>query len=65
MPKPPRPAPPVIDETRVDPFPLRPARGLGLGPDGAGRVHGGAGPLVANRLPGHGPGSLRRGWGGI
>ncbi|MEV5014077.1 DUF3027 domain-containing protein [Streptomyces sp. NPDC053780] len=25
MPKPPRVAPPVIDETRVDPFPLRPA----------------------------------------
>ncbi|MET9380269.1 DUF3027 domain-containing protein [Streptomyces sp. NPDC002928] len=25
MPKPPRPAEPVIDETRVDPFPLRPA----------------------------------------
>ncbi|GGY95128.1 DUF3027 domain-containing protein [Streptomyces poonensis] len=25
MPKPPRPAPPVIDETTVDPFPLRPA----------------------------------------
>ncbi|GAA2270607.1 hypothetical protein GCM10010145_01320 [Streptomyces ruber] len=25
MPKPPRPAPPVIDETKVDPFPLRPA----------------------------------------
>ncbi|MEU1533727.1 DUF3027 domain-containing protein [Streptomyces fagopyri] len=25
MPTPPRPAPPVIDETRVDPFPLRPA----------------------------------------
>jgi DUF3027 family protein len=25
MPKPPRPAPPVIDETRVDPFPLRPS----------------------------------------
>ncbi|MFG2194596.1 DUF3027 domain-containing protein [Streptomyces sp. NPDC048639] len=26
MPKPPRPAPPVIDETKVDPFPLRPDR---------------------------------------
>jgi hypothetical protein len=26
MPKPPRPAPPVIDETRVDPLPLRPDR---------------------------------------
>jgi len=26
MPKPPRPAPPVIDETRVDPFSLRPDR---------------------------------------
>jgi hypothetical protein len=25
MPTPPRPAPPVIDETRVDPFPLRPS----------------------------------------
>ncbi|GAA5007627.1 DUF3027 domain-containing protein [Streptomyces siamensis] len=25
MPKPPRPAPPVIDETKVEPFPLRPA----------------------------------------
>ncbi|MFI1165892.1 DUF3027 domain-containing protein [Streptomyces sp. NPDC020801] len=29
MPKPPQPAPPVIDETRVDPFPLRPARDSG------------------------------------
>ncbi|MET9967810.1 DUF3027 domain-containing protein [Streptomyces sp. NPDC006356] len=29
MPKPPRPAPPVIDETRVDPFPLRPAADSG------------------------------------
>ncbi|WP_369194623.1 DUF3027 domain-containing protein [Streptomyces djakartensis] len=25
MPRPPQPAPPVVDETRVDPFPLRPA----------------------------------------
>jgi hypothetical protein len=25
MPKPPQPAAPVIDETRVDPFPLRPS----------------------------------------
>jgi hypothetical protein len=33
MPKPPRPAPPVIDETRVDPFPLRPARDSGSVPD--------------------------------
>ncbi|MDQ0404591.1 DUF3027 domain-containing protein [Streptomyces sp. NBC_01723] len=29
MPKPPRVAPPVIDETRVDPFPLRPASDSG------------------------------------
>ncbi|MFE7271338.1 DUF3027 domain-containing protein [Streptomyces sp. NPDC057623] len=29
MPAPPRPAPPVIDETRVDPFPLRPAADSG------------------------------------
>ncbi|MBQ0879799.1 DUF3027 domain-containing protein [Streptomyces rochei] len=29
MPKPPRVAPPVIDETRVDPFPLRPAADSG------------------------------------
>ncbi|MFE5890668.1 DUF3027 domain-containing protein [Streptomyces sp. NPDC002285] len=37
MPKPPRPAPPVIDETRVDPFPLRPAPDSGsvsVGADG-------------------------------
>ncbi|KUN91341.1 DUF3027 domain-containing protein [Streptomyces caeruleatus] len=37
MPKPPRPAPPVIDETRVDPFPLRPAADSGsvsVGVDG-------------------------------
>ncbi|WP_307132173.1 DUF3027 domain-containing protein [Streptomyces aurantiacus] len=36
MPKPPRPAPPVIDETRVDPFPLRPSPDSGsvsVGPD--------------------------------
>ncbi|MFI9341376.1 DUF3027 domain-containing protein [Streptomyces sp. NPDC052773] len=33
MPKPPQPAPPVIDETRVDPFPLRPARDSGSVPD--------------------------------
>ncbi|AIR99036.1 DUF3027 domain-containing protein [Streptomyces glaucescens] len=33
MPKTPRPAPPVIDETRVDPFPLRPARDSGSVPD--------------------------------
>ncbi|MDH6628897.1 hypothetical protein M2271_006732 [Streptomyces sp. LBL] len=33
MPKPPRPAPPVIDETTVDPFPLRPARDSGSVPD--------------------------------
>jgi hypothetical protein len=33
MPKPPRPAPPVIDETRVDPFPLRPAPDSGSVPD--------------------------------
>ncbi len=32
MPKPPRPAPPVIDETRVDPFPLRPAPDSGSVP---------------------------------
>jgi nucleotide-binding universal stress UspA family protein len=29
MPRPPQPAPPVIDETRVDPFPLRPAADSG------------------------------------
>ncbi|MCD7441320.1 DUF3027 domain-containing protein [Streptomyces lincolnensis] len=33
MPKPPQPALPVIDETRVDPFPLRPARDSGSVPD--------------------------------
>ncbi|MBX9394909.1 DUF3027 domain-containing protein [Streptomyces sp. TRM72054] len=33
MPKPPQPAPPVIDETRVDPFPLRPGRDSGSVPD--------------------------------
>ncbi|MET7513277.1 DUF3027 domain-containing protein [Streptomyces sp. NPDC005480] len=32
MPKPPRPAPPVIDETRVDPFPLRPSADSGSVP---------------------------------
>jgi len=32
MPKPPRVAPPVIDETRVDPFPLRPAPDSGSVP---------------------------------
>ncbi|MFK4145854.1 DUF3027 domain-containing protein [Streptomyces sp. NPDC004065] len=32
MPKPPQPAAPVIDETRVDPFPLRPARDSGSVP---------------------------------
>ncbi|MER6343641.1 DUF3027 domain-containing protein [Streptomyces sp. NPDC001595] len=33
MPTPPRPAPPVVDETRVDPFPLRPARDSGSVPE--------------------------------
>ncbi|MGP4089889.1 DUF3027 domain-containing protein, partial [Streptomyces sp. KR55] len=33
MPKPPQPTPPVIDETRVDPFPLRPARDSGSVPE--------------------------------
>ena len=33
MPKPPVPPPPVIDETRVDPFPLRPARDSGSVPE--------------------------------
>ncbi|MFD9396910.1 DUF3027 domain-containing protein [Streptomyces sp. NPDC060000] len=33
MPTPPRPAPPVIDETRVDPFPLRPAPDSGSVPE--------------------------------
>ncbi|MEV7885887.1 DUF3027 domain-containing protein [Streptomyces sp. NPDC002817] len=33
MPKPPRPAAPVIDETKVDPFPLRPAPDSGSVPD--------------------------------
>jgi hypothetical protein len=32
MPKPPQPAAPVIDETRVDPFPLRPAPDSGSVP---------------------------------
>jgi hypothetical protein len=32
MPKPPQPAAPVIDETRVDPFPLRPASDSGSVP---------------------------------
>ncbi|GHB36658.1 hypothetical protein GCM10010377_29500 [Streptomyces viridiviolaceus] len=32
MPKPPQPAPPVIDETRIDPFPLRPASDSGSVP---------------------------------
>lgn len=35
MPKPPQPAAPVIDETRVDPFPLRPARDSGSVPETA------------------------------
>ncbi|MEH0545109.1 DUF3027 domain-containing protein [Streptomyces sp. B21-105] len=35
MPTPPRPAPPVIDETRVDPFPLRPAADSGSVPTDA------------------------------
>ncbi|WP_307787430.1 MULTISPECIES: DUF3027 domain-containing protein [Streptomyces] len=33
MPKPPQPAAPVIDETRVDPFPLRPAPDSGSVPE--------------------------------
>ncbi|MEU6403135.1 DUF3027 domain-containing protein [Streptomyces sp. NPDC046985] len=33
MPKPPQPAAPVLDETRVDPFPLRPSRDSGSVPD--------------------------------
>ncbi|MDN3023380.1 DUF3027 domain-containing protein [Streptomyces sp. S.PB5] len=33
MPTPPRPAPPVIDETKVDPFPLRPSPDSGSVPD--------------------------------
>ncbi|MEV5428411.1 DUF3027 domain-containing protein [Streptomyces sp. NPDC052701] len=32
MPRPPQPAPPVIDETRVDPFPLRPSPDSGSVP---------------------------------
>ncbi|MEU5598864.1 DUF3027 domain-containing protein [Streptomyces sp. NPDC020298] len=32
MPKPPQPAPPVVDETRVDPFPLRPSPDSGSVP---------------------------------
>ncbi|MEG8279293.1 DUF3027 domain-containing protein [Streptomyces sp. AHA2] len=32
MPRPPQPAPPVVDETRVDPFPLRPAPDSGSVP---------------------------------
>lgn len=35
MPTPPRPAPPVVDETRVDPFPLRPAPDSGSVPTAA------------------------------
>lgn len=34
MPKPPQPPPPVLDETRVDPFPLRPAADSGSVPAG-------------------------------
>ncbi|MFJ9927168.1 MULTISPECIES: DUF3027 domain-containing protein [Streptomyces] len=33
MPKPPQPAPPVVDETRVEPFPLHPARDSGSVPE--------------------------------
>lgn len=33
VPKPPQPAPPVIDETRVDPFPLRPSPDSGSVPE--------------------------------
>jgi hypothetical protein len=33
MPKPPQPAPPVLDETRVDAFPLRPSRDSGSVPE--------------------------------
>ncbi|MGW4567845.1 DUF3027 domain-containing protein [Streptomyces sp. NPDC004561] len=33
MPRPPQPPPPVIDETRVEPFPLRPARDSGSVPE--------------------------------
>ncbi|WEO96756.1 DUF3027 domain-containing protein [Streptomyces sp. FXJ1.172] len=33
MPKPPQPAPPVVDETKVDHFPLRPARDSGSVPE--------------------------------
>ncbi|MHC5904333.1 DUF3027 domain-containing protein [Streptomyces sp. S6] len=36
MPVPPRPAEPVVDETRVDPFPLRPAADSGSVPVGDG-----------------------------
>jgi hypothetical protein len=36
MPRPPQPAPPVIDGTRVHPFPLRPASGSGSVPDAEG-----------------------------
>ncbi|MGI5455779.1 DUF3027 domain-containing protein [Streptomyces sp. CA-249302] len=32
MPRPPQPAPPVVDETRVDPFPLRPSADSGSVP---------------------------------
>ena len=52
MPKPPQPAPPVIDETRVDPFPLRPAADSGSVPVRVRRGSGGAGALVG-RAPAH------------
>ncbi|MDF3300466.1 DUF3027 domain-containing protein [Streptomyces tropicalis] len=35
MPKPPQPAAPVLDETRVEPFPLRPSRDSGSVPESA------------------------------
>ncbi|MFJ3337127.1 DUF3027 domain-containing protein [Streptomyces sp. NPDC086766] len=35
MPKPPQPPPPVVDETQVEPFPLRPARDSGSVPAAA------------------------------
>ena len=41
MPKPPRPAPPVVDETRVEPFPLHPDDGDRAG-EGAPAEDGGS-----------------------
>ena len=46
MPKPPKPAPHVLDTMQVDEFPLRPASGRRVGSGGAGRAVGGPRPLL-------------------